>query len=101
MGRLATVRERLIKGEGLAEPISDTQLFPPAASQMIRVGEATGTLDAQLDSASEFYEREVSYRIKKFTDMFEPLMILGMGFMVGFVALALVQAMYGVFGQVK
>jgi type IV pilus assembly protein PilC len=98
---LADVREEMIRGGGLARPIADTNLFPAAARQMIRVGESTGTLDSQLESAATFYSRELGYKLKRFTDLFEPLVIVGVGLLVGFVAIALVQAMYGVFDQVQ
>jgi type IV pilus assembly protein PilC len=99
---LGGVREEMIRGGGLARPIADNpDLFPAAARQMIRVGESTGTLDRQLDSAAGFYSRELGYKLKRFTDLFEPLVIVGVGLMVGFVAIALVQAMYGVFDQVQ
>ena len=68
---------------------------------MIRVGESTGTLDHQLESSANFYERELEYRLKRFTDLFEPAVIVGVGFVVGFIAIALVSAMYGIFDQVK
>jgi type IV pilus assembly protein PilC len=98
---LSGVREEMMRGGGLARPIADTKVFPAAARQMIRVGESTGTLDRQLESAATFYERELTYKLKRFTDLFEPLVIVGVGLMVGFVAIALVQAMYGVFDQVQ
>jgi type IV pilus assembly protein PilC len=68
---------------------------------MVRVGEATGTLDTQLETAAAFYEQELDYKIKKLTALFEPAMIILMGVLVGFVAIALVSAMYGIFGQVN
>jgi type IV pilus assembly protein PilC len=98
---LSTVREAMMRGEGLARPIAATGLFPAGANQMLRVGEATGTLDQQLEAAASFYERELDYRLKRFTDLFEPAIILIVGFIVGFVAIALVSAMYGVFRQVN
>jgi type IV pilus assembly protein PilC len=97
---LATAREAMIRGEGLARPIAATEMFPAGANQMLRVGEATGTLDRQLESAAQFYERELDYRMKRFTDLFEPAVIVFVGLIVGFVAIALVSAMYGVFRQV-
>jgi type IV pilus assembly protein PilC len=96
---LQTAQERMIEGEGLAGPIADTELFPRAALQMIRVGEETGTLDQQLENASRYYEREVDYKLKKLTALFEPAIIVFMGLIVGFVALALVQAMYGIYNS--
>ena len=71
-GKLTTAREAMMRGEGLARPIAATGIFPPAARQMIRVGESTGSLDTQLHNAALFYERELSFRLKRFTDMFEP-----------------------------
>ena len=68
---------------------------------MFKVGEETGTLDEQLHVASIYFDRELESRIKKFTAMFEPVMIIFVGVIVGFVAMALVSAMYGVLGSVK
>jgi type IV pilus assembly protein PilC len=76
-------------------------MFPAAARQMIRVGESSGSLDQQLQSAAAFYERELSYRLKRLTDMFEPTVILVVGGVVAFVAIAQVSAMYSVYHQIK
>jgi type IV pilus assembly protein PilC len=97
---LMEVREEMIEGQGLAEPIARTGLFPGAARQMFRVGEETGTLDDQLELAAAYYNREVDVRLKRFTSLFEPAVIVFMGLIVGFVAVALVSAMYGIYHQV-
>ena len=68
---------------------------------MIRVGEDTGTLDAQLEVTAQYYEGELDYKLKRLTALFEPAVILVMGGIVGFVAIALVSAMYGIFRQVQ
>jgi type IV pilus assembly protein PilC len=99
--KLDDVRTAMMRGEGFARPIAQTHLFPSAATQMMRVGESTGTLDRQLAAAAAYYERELSYKLKRFTDLFEPAVIISVGLIVGFVAVSLVQAMYGVFNQVK
>lgn len=96
---LVTARDRMLEGEGLAEPIADTHLFPRAAGQMMRVGEDTGTLDIQLENAAEYYGRELEYKLKRLTSLFEPAVIIFMGLIVGFVAVALISAMYGVFNS--
>jgi type IV pilus assembly protein PilC len=98
--KLGTAREAMMRGEGLAHPIAETGLFPAAARQMFRVGEETGTLDDQLEGAANYYERELDYKITRFTGMFEPAVIIFMGVVVGFVAIAMVTAMYGIFKQV-
>ena len=69
----------MLEGEGLAAPMADTGLFPRAAVQMVRVGEDTGTLDQQLDNAAQFYSRELDYKLKKLTTLFEPAVIIFMG----------------------
>jgi type IV pilus assembly protein PilC len=99
--KLAGAREAMMRGEGLAQPMAETGLFPAAARQMFRVGEETGTLDVQLETAANYFERELDYKITRFTNMFEPAVIVFMGAVVGFVAIALVTAMYGIFNQVN
>ena len=99
--RLELAQVEMVEGGGFAKPLAATELFPGAAKQMFKVGEETGTLDQQLEMASLYFDRELESRIKKFTTMFEPLMIVFVGCIVGFVAVALVQAMYGVLDGAK
>lgn len=98
---LAGVMEAMLQGEGLARPLAATELFPATAAQMIRVGEDTGTMDAQLEVTAQYYEGELDYKLKKLIGLFEPAVIVLMGGVVGFVAIALVSAMYGIFRQVQ
>jgi len=98
---LFNAREAMLRGEGLAAPLAATQLFPTAARHMFVVGESTGTLDEQLGSAASYFDKELEYKLKHFTSLFEPAVILFVGLVVGFVAIALVSAMYGIFRQVK
>jgi type IV pilus assembly protein PilC len=99
--RLEEAQLEMMEGGGFAKPLARTELFPGAARQMFKVGEETGTLDEQLSVASLYFDRELEGRIKKFTTMFEPIMIVFVGLIVGFVAIALVQAMYGVMSGLK
>ena len=98
---LQDARDAMMRGEGLATPLAQTGLFPASARQMFRVGENTGTLDDQLATAATYFERELNYKIKRFTDLFEPAILVVVGLVVGFVAIALVSAMYGIFNQVN
>jgi type IV pilus assembly protein PilC len=98
---LSEIREEMMEGQGLSAPLARTGLFPGAARQMFRVGEETGTLDQQLEVAAKYYNREVDLKIKRFTSLFEPAIIILMGVIVGFVAVALVSAMYGIYKQVN
>lgn len=99
--QLDIARQQMLEGAGFTQPLIETELFPGAARQMFKVGEETGTLDQQLEVAAEYFNRELEYRIKTFTTLFEPIMIIFVGVVVGFVAVALVSAMYGVLGGVK
>lgn len=99
--RLNEVGEAMLEGQGIAAPLARTRLFPGTATQMLRVGEETGSLDAQLAVTAQYYEVELDYKIKKLTALFEPAVIVFMGLIVGFVAVALISAMYGIFNQVK
>ena len=98
---LAQARAAMMRGEGLAGPLAATGLFPGAARQMFAVGENTGNLDDQLQAAANYLDRELDYKIKRFTALIEPAVIIAVGLVVGFVAIALVSAMYGIFHQVK
>ena len=98
---LRAARDEMLEGEGVAGPLERTDLFPHAAIQMIRVGEETGTLDQQIEAAANFYSTEMNYKLKRLTDLFEPAVVLFMGFIVGFVAVALISAMYGVLQGVR
>jgi type IV pilus assembly protein PilC len=98
---LSRVNTEMLEGHGLAGPLSRSRLFPGTAARMIRVGEETGTLETQLEVTARYYESELDYKIKKLTAIFEPAIIIAVGLVVGFVAIAMVSAMYGIFGQVQ
>jgi type IV pilus assembly protein PilC len=97
---LFTARSAMMRGEGLATPLAATSLFPAAARHMFLVGERTGTMDEQLHSAAVYFDRELDYKLKQFTALFEPAVIVFVGVIVGFVAIALISAMYGIYRQV-
>ena len=98
---LDDVHDAMMRGEGLARPMADTHLFPGAVIQMVKVGENTGTLNEQLTVGSDFYGEELEFKIQRLTSLFEPAVILFMGGAVGFVAIAMISAMYGIYNQVQ
>ena len=98
---LDDVYSAMMRGEGLARPMAETKLFPGAVIQMIKVGENTGTLNEQLTVGSEFYGEELEFKIQRLTSLFEPAVIIFMGVAVGFVAIAMISAMYGIYRQVQ
>ena len=98
---LGTVKEHMTGGEGFAGPLLRTHLFPPMLTQMVRVGEETGTLDTYLGQAADYYEEELDYRIRTMTSLIEPVMTVAVGLVVGFIAVSLISAMYGLVGALK
>jgi len=98
--RLRPVREALIAGEGISAPLQGSRLFGPLLVQMVKVGEETGTLDRYLDEAANFLDEELGYRTKQMVTIIEPLMILGVAGVVGFVALSVITPMYSILQQI-
>ena len=96
---LATVQQAMIKGEGLSSPMSQNQLFLPMMVQMVRVGEETGNLDITLLTTAQAYEAEADEKTRALIGFIQPAMTLGIGLVVAFIAIALLSAMYAVFGQ--
>jgi len=80
---LRVVSEKVKKGEGLAKPLRETGFFPPMVTNLIAVGEESGTLDEMLFQVAETYDQEVAHAIKRFITMFEPLVIVLMAIGVG------------------
>ena len=82
------VREAIIGGSALAEPFRLSRVFPPTVVQMVAVGERTGTLDQMLLHLGEYYDAEVERGLRTMTSLLEPLLLLVMGMLVGFIALS-------------
>ncbi len=96
---LTTVRDEMLKGQGLSRPMSRNPIFPALIVQMAAVGEGTGNLDATMETVAQSYEMEANDRTDALIAAITPATTLIMGGIVAFIALALVSAMYGVFGQ--
>jgi general secretion pathway protein F len=76
-------------GESIAEPLKRARVFPPMVTHMIAVGEKTGQLEAMLENVSRAYEADVETRVVALTSLLEPLMIVLLGGVVGFIAMAI------------
>jgi type IV pilus assembly protein PilC len=96
---LTEVQQELIKGEGLSRPMGRRKLFLPLMVQMVGVGEETGNLDKTLTTVAQAYEAEAEDKTSSAVAMIQPAMTMVIGGMVAFIAIALVQAMYSVYGQ--
>ncbi len=96
----SNVREKLIQGEGLAQPMSANKLFPALLVEMVTVGEKTGTMDATLGSLADFYADEVDRKIDSLISMIEPALTLLIGGMVIFLALSMITPLYSILKSV-
>jgi len=95
---LVSSRTRLLAGDGLAIPLAETGVFPTTFTQALRVGENTGTLDANLRRMAEFYAKSADDTLKSFVALLEPLSTVVIAMLVGFMALAVIMPMYSVLG---
>jgi type IV pilus assembly protein PilC len=93
---LGQVRESLIQGEGLSQPMSKNPLFPPLLVEMVVVGEKTGSMDTTLTTLSDFYEKKVSRRIDILISMIEPVLTVIVGLVVIFIALSIITPLYSI-----
>lgn len=91
-GALAEVAQGVKRGEGIAAPVRKAAVFPPLAAHLLMVGEETGRLDQMFARMAEIYETDTRAAIKRFTALFEPLVILVMGVMVGALILSMLLA---------
>lgn len=82
-------RARVREGDPIGDPLEKSGLFPPMVVQMITIGEETGALDAMLGKVADFYETEVETQLQSLAAALEPLMIVALGFVVGFIVIAM------------
>lgn len=96
------VRDSVKSGGSIAAPMrAEPAAFPVMVTQMIGVGEETGALDAMLTKIAEFYEDEVAAALKMLTSILEPIMIMFVGAMVGFIVISMYLPMFQVYDQIK
>jgi type IV pilus assembly protein PilC len=98
---LITTRERVHEGVPMSQPLQEDPIFPPMVSQMVKIGEETGELDKMLGKIADFYEEEVDASIETLTSIIEPIMMIGVGLMVGVIIIAMYLPMFKMLTLVK
>ena len=96
-----TVYSSVKQGKKIATPLQRTPLLPQAVSQMISAGEESGKLGEVLDEISAYYQKQLREKIKAVTSMIEPVMIILMGSVVGFIAMAIILPIFKMSSLVK
>jgi len=95
------IRERVRDGAPIAQPMVDNVIFPPMVGQMVKIGEETGELEKMLSKVADFYEDEVDASIQALTSIIEPLMMIGVGVMVGIIVISMYLPMFKLLSLVK
>ncbi|HVY27738.1 MAG TPA: type II secretion system F family protein [Polyangiaceae bacterium] len=98
---IMNVRQAISEGKNMAEPLSATGVFPDMVVQMIAVGEQTGALDQMLNKIADFYEEETDVAVAALTSALEPIMMVGVGGMVGVVLVAMYLPIFSLAGNIK
>jgi len=100
-GALADVRTRVHEGVPIAEPMIEHPVFPPMVAQMVKIGEETGELEKMFEKIADFYEDEVDSAIQSITSIIEPLMMIGVGGMVGIIIISMYLPMFKMLTLIK
>jgi type IV pilus assembly protein PilC len=95
------LRVRVEEGSAIAQPLIDSDVFPPMVAQMMKVGEETGELEKMLSKVADFYEDEVDASVQALTSIIEPLMMVGVGCMVGVIIISMYLPMFKMLTLVK
>lgn len=95
------VRQRISEGQNMAEPLMEAKVFPDMVVQMIGVGEQTGALDQMLNKIADFYEEETDVAVAAMTSMLEPIMMVGIGGMVGVVLVSMYLPIFELAGNIR
>ncbi|WP_054679412.1 type II secretion system F family protein [Microbacterium sp. No. 7] len=98
---LRAVRDSVRAGKSFAAPLAASGIFPPMVSQMVAVGEESGTLAEMLESVAEFYEAEAKSQTEQLTSVIEPALIVILGVLIGGMVIALYMPIFGIYGQLN
>lgn len=95
------VREKISEGQNMVDPLMETKIFPNMVVQMIGVGESTGALDTMLNKIADFYEEEVDAAVENLTALLEPIMMVGLGGVIGGLLIAMYLPIFTLAGSIK
>ncbi len=98
---LSDVRARVHEGMSIAQPLVENPIFPPMVGHMVKIGEETGELEKMLGKIADFYEDEVDSAIQSLTSIIEPVMMIGVGLMVGVIIISMYLPMFKMLTLVK
>lgn len=100
-GAILYVREKISEGQNMVDPLMETGIFPNMVVQMIGVGESTGALDTMLNKIADFYEEEVDVAVENLTALMEPILMVGLGSIIGGLLIAMYLPIFTLAGSIK
>jgi type IV pilus assembly protein PilC len=89
------------RGGSIAKPLQDNDVFPPMVSHMVAVGEESGQLETMLEKIADFYDAEVDAKVKALTSLIEPVMIMVVGIMVGFIVISMYLPIFSLYDKIR
>jgi type IV pilus assembly protein PilC len=98
---IINIYQKVLKGTALSDSINNKKYFPSIIPRMINVGEESGNLSEVLDYLADFYELEVDNTTKNLSTMLEPILLVGIGLVVGFVAMSIINPIYDLTSKIS
>jgi type IV pilus assembly protein PilC len=95
------VYDSVKRGGTIAKPLADHEVFPPMVSHMVSVGEESGQLETMLEKIADFYEAEVDAKVKALTSLIEPVMIMFVGSVVGFIVISMYLPIFSLYDKIR
>ncbi|HEX2467875.1 MAG TPA: type II secretion system F family protein [Solirubrobacterales bacterium] len=95
------VYDSVKRGGTIAKPLADHEVFPPMVSHMVSVGEESGQLETMLEKIADFYEAEVDAKVKALTSLIEPVMIMFVGTVVGFIVISMYLPIFSLYDKIR
>jgi type IV pilus assembly protein PilC len=96
-----SVYDSVKKGGTIAKPLEEAAVFPPMVSHMVAVGEESGQLEQMLEKIADFYDAEVDAKVKALTSMIEPIMIVAVGVIVGFIVISMYLPIFSLYDKIR
>ena len=97
---LIEIRQEIIKGKGLSQPMQKAGFFPRLLVDVVAIGEKTGTLQSSFSTMADYYEKRLDMRVQRLLSMIEPASIIFAGLVIGFIGIAIIMPLYSIYQNV-
>ncbi len=98
---IMNARDEVSRGSDLSTPLRNLDIFPPMVIHMIKIGEETGSLEEIMDKVADYYDNEVETAVTQLTTLIEPVIIVALAIVVGFIVLSIIQPMFSIYGSIN